>query len=208
MLRQAFCFIVESFIVYNLLHISFIIFKVPVAFSMKYCTAAQNIEWHGNGNLLKKIIMENSKTADLINDLIEINNDRVAGFEKATADIKDENIDLKAIFQRYAEQSRKNGQELAALVSNYGKVENGKSVTGSLHRAWIDVKSVFGGSDRAGILSEAERGEDAIKKAYNDALTSGELPVDVSTVVSEQAAKIKMSHDEVKALRDAAKISS
>ncbi|WP_243749142.1 PA2169 family four-helix-bundle protein [Mucilaginibacter agri] len=31
----------------------------------------------------------------VLNDLIEINKDRIAGFEKAIADIKDENIDLK-----------------------------------------------------------------------------------------------------------------
>ena len=146
--------------------------------------------------------MENSKTIDLLNDLIEINNDRVAGFEKVIADIKDENVDLKTAFQGYAEQSRKNGQELAALVGSYSKVETGKSVAGTLHRAWIDVKSVFGGSDRHSILSEAERGEDAIKKAYTDAIASGNLPGDAATVVSEQSAKIKKSHDEVKALRD------
>ncbi|WP_243749147.1 PA2169 family four-helix-bundle protein [Mucilaginibacter agri] len=52
-------------------------------------------------------------------------------------------------------------------------METGKSVSGTLHRAWIDVKSLFGGDDREGILSEAERGEDAIKKAYNDALNGG-----------------------------------
>ncbi len=152
--------------------------------------------------------MDNTKTVEVLNDLIEINNDRVAGFEKAIADIKDQNIDLKAAFLGYVEQSRKNGQELAALVGNYGKLETGKSVAGSIHRAWIDVKSLFGGNDRAGILSEAERGEDSIKKAYSDALSSGNLPSDVSTVVSEQAAKIKKSHDEVKALRDVAKAGS
>ena len=152
--------------------------------------------------------MDTSKTVDLLNDLIEINNDRIAGFEKAIADIKDENIDLKAAFQSYASQSRENGQELAALVGNYGKLETGNSVAGTLHRTWIDVKSLFGGNDRASILSEAERGEDAIKKAYSDALATGNLPADVSTVVSEQAAKIKKSHDEVKALRDAAKMTS
>ena len=152
--------------------------------------------------------MDTSKTVDLLNDLIEINNDRIAGFEKAIADIKDENVDLKAAFQGYAGQSRENGQELAALVGNYGDLETGKSVAGTLHRTWIDVKALFGGSDRASILSEAERGEDAIKKAYSDALASGNLPADVATVVSEQAAKIKKSHDEVKALRDAAKMTS
>lgn len=141
----------------------------------------------------------------VINDLIEINNDRVAGFEKAIADINDENIDLKAIFQGYAEQSRKNGQELAALVGSVDEVETGNSVSGTLHRAWIDVKSLFGGSDRASILSEAERGEDAIKKAYKDALSDGELASDALTIVSSQAQGINAAHDEIKALRDLAK---
>lgn len=144
-------------------------------------------------------------STSVINDLIEINNDRVAGFEKAIADIKDENIDLKALFQGYADQSRKNGQELAAIVGSVKQVETGKSIAGTLHRTWIDVKSLFGGDDRASILSEAERGEDAIKKAYKEAVASGELSSDVLSVVTEQQQKINSAHDQVKALRDAAK---
>jgi len=142
----------------------------------------------------------------VLNDLIEINNDRVAGFEKAISDINDENIDLKALFQGYAEQSRKNGQELAAIVGSVDDVETGNSVSGTLHRAWIDVKALFGGSDRASILSEAERGEDAIKKAYKDALEGGELPAHAVETVTSQASGIKAAHDEIKALRDAAKL--
>ncbi|MEO3407540.1 PA2169 family four-helix-bundle protein [Mucilaginibacter sp. CAU 1740] len=144
--------------------------------------------------------------AGVLNDLIEINNDRVAGFEKAIADIKEENIDLKELFQGYAEQSRKNGQELAALVGNAGEVETGTSVGGTLHRAWIDLKSIFGGSDRASILSEAERGEDAIKKAYQDALSGQELSAEAIAVVQNQAQEINAAHDQIKALRDTAKL--
>ena len=146
-----------------------------------------------------------SNAIGVINDLIEINNDRIAGFEKAIADINDENIDLKELFQGYAEQSRKNGQELAAIVGSADDIETGNSVSGTLHRAWIDVKSLFGGSDRASILSEAERGEDAIKKAYKDALSEGELPADAVSTVSSQAQGINAAHDQIKALRDAAK---
>ncbi len=145
------------------------------------------------------------KTVDILNDLIEINNDRLAGFEKAIADIKDENADLKDLFRSFAEQSRRNSQELAALVGDQEEVETGKSVSGTLHRAWIDVKSIFGGSDRASILSEAERGEDAIKKAYQQALNDGELPADAVQTVSNQAQGINAAHDQVKSLRDAAK---
>ena len=142
----------------------------------------------------------------VINDLIEINNDRVAGFEKAIADIKDENIDLKELFQGYAAQSRKNSEELAAIVGSADEVETGNSVSGTLHRAWIDVKSIFGGSDRESILSEAERGEDAIKKAYQDALNSEDLPAEALQTVTSQASEINAAHDQIKALRDTAKI--
>jgi uncharacterized protein (TIGR02284 family) len=146
-----------------------------------------------------------SEVQNIINDLIQLNNDRVAGFEKALADIDDENIDLKQLFQTYAQQSRKNGQELAAIIGDVADVETGTSIEGTLHRVWIDVKSIFGGSDREGILSEAERGEDAIKKAYHDAIQSGALPLDISEKVNHQAREIYSAHDRIKALRDAAK---
>jgi|TARA_R110002124_G_scaffold25999_3_gene93645 uncharacterized protein (TIGR02284 family) len=150
--------------------------------------------------------METSENAiGIINDLIEINNDRVAGFEKAIADIDDEHVDLKELFQEYAQQSRINGQELASIVGSIDEVETGNSVSGTLHRVWIDVKSLFGGSDRASILSEAERGEDAIKKAYQDALNDVDLPSMAVETVRKQAQKINTAHDRIKVLRDIAK---
>lgn len=42
------------------------------------------------------------KATTILNELAEVNNDRVEGFEKAIADIKDENLDLKAVFQDYS----------------------------------------------------------------------------------------------------------
>jgi uncharacterized protein (TIGR02284 family) len=91
-------------------------------------------------------------------------------------------------------------------VGVFEEVETRNSVSGTLHCAWIDVKSLFRANDRASILSEAERGEDAIKKAYQDALTSGELPSEAVEMVSTQAQEINVAHDQIKALRDAAKL--
>jgi len=142
----------------------------------------------------------------VLNDLIEINNDRVAGFEKVIADIKDENLDLRNLFQEFADQSRGFGEELATFIGDADDVETGKSVGGTLHRAWIDVKSLFGGSDRGSILAEAERGEDAIKKAYEDALSSQELPADARETVLQQSQDINAAHDRIKALRDNANL--
>ncbi|ACT93076.1 ferritin-like domain-containing protein [Dyadobacter fermentans] len=149
--------------------------------------------------------MSTNENASLIGDLIEINNDRVAGFEKVIEDIKDENVDLKAIFAEYAQQSRKNVQELSAIAGTAPHLEEDKSVSGTLHRVWIDVKSLFGGSDRASILSEAERGEDAIKKAYQDAVNRSGLSLEAQEIIRGQAQGIYAAHDRIKALRDAAK---
>lgn len=150
-------------------------------------------------------MLNNEKSVSILNDLIEINNDRVAGFEKAIADINEENVDLKALFQEFTAQSRKFSQELTAIVTTHAaEAETGTSVAGNLHRAWIDVKALFGGRDRRSILEEAERGEDAIKKAYHDALREGVLTGEAALTVSTQAEDIQSAHDKIKALRDAA----
>ncbi|NCD70328.1 ferritin-like domain-containing protein [Mucilaginibacter agri] len=146
------------------------------------------------------------KSVEVLNDLIEINNDRVEGFEKAIADLSDNDADLKSLFQTYSQQSRKNTQELTQAVTKYDNdVQIGSSVSGAIHRAWIDVKAAFTGKDRASILSECERGEDAIKKAYQSALNSGDLSGELSVIVSRQAQEQRLAHDKVKALRDSAK---
>lgn len=154
-------------------------------------------------------MQNNEKAIGLINDLIELNNDRIAGFEKALSDIDDEDVDLKALFQDYATQSRKYTQELTVLVANYGgEVETGTSVAGTLHRVWIDVKALFGGSDRVSILSEAERGEDAIKKGYETAVRDGSIPTTAMPTLIEQLQGVQFAHDNIKVLRDAAKAMS
>ncbi len=149
--------------------------------------------------------MENSeKTVEILNDLIQINNDRADGFERAAADLSDENIDLKATFEKLSSGSRTNVTELAGLVGRHHEnPDTGNTVLGTLHRAWIDIKATFGGDSRHSILAECERGEDAIKKAYKDALQETDLGEQVRSVLLAQQEGINASHDAIKALRDA-----
>lgn len=151
--------------------------------------------------------MENQqKTVEVLNDLIEINNDRADGFDRAAKDINEENIDLKAVFEKFSSGSRKNVTELAGLVGKQGdSPDTGNTILGTLHRAWIDIKATFGGSDRHSILQECERGEDAIKKAYKDALQENDLGSEVRDMLLAQQTEINASHDVIKGLRDANK---
>jgi uncharacterized protein (TIGR02284 family) len=142
-------------------------------------------------------------SVEVINDLIQINNDRIDGFERASKDLGEGDSDLKAIFQKFASDSRQNVQELSAFIGQLGgDLETGNSATGTIHRAWLDVKATFSGHDRKSILEECERGEDAIKKAYKDALTEGGLSAQFSQVLVQQQQLINQGHDSIKALRD------
>ena len=141
-----------------------------------------------------------TKTTDVLNDLIQINNDRIAGFEKASNGLDSSDMDLKTTFDKLAGDSRKNVAELKSIVG--ADAENGTSVSGSIHRAWIDVKATFSGRDRKGILEECERGEDAIKKAYKTAMEETNLSADATAAITRQKQVVDAGHNEIKSLRD------
>ncbi|MCO5937250.1 PA2169 family four-helix-bundle protein [Mucilaginibacter sp. RB4R14] len=144
------------------------------------------------------------KSVEVLNDLIEINNDRIDGFDRASKDLGEADVDLKAVFDQFASDSRKNVQELSQAVGQAGgEVETGNTATGTIHRAWIDIKATFTGHDRKSILEECERGEDAIIKAYRDALFEDNgLAPQFAAVVAQQQQAINEDHDRIKALRN------
>ena len=144
------------------------------------------------------------KSIEVLNDLIEINNDRIAGFAHASKELGDNDLDLRALFQSLREESRYNVHELSLAVSKIGgEAETGTSGSGTLHRMWLDVKATFSGHDRKSILEECERGEDAIKKAYQDALSpDNDLSPEVTEIIANQQVGIIAAHNQIKALRD------
>lgn len=153
--------------------------------------------------------MDNEKhVAETLNDLIEINNDRIEGYTRALEDLKDDqDRDLHKLFEDYIQQTRRFNSELKPLVLIRGEAPaEGTLMTGKLHRLWLDVKATFSGHDRKSILEECERGEDASKKAYEEALQDAmHLPTHVADVVRQQAAKQKAAHDRIRDMRDMAR---
>ncbi|MEO6729576.1 MAG: PA2169 family four-helix-bundle protein [Ferruginibacter sp.] len=149
----------------------------------------------------------NEKLVEVLNDLIEINNDRVTGYEKAAEDTRDIDVDLQAIFHSMANDSRKYAAELTSEVSKFGgEPATGSTNSGKIYRVWMDVKATFSGHDRQSVLESCEFGEDAAQKAYKAALAS-DAEIDASTrqLITDQQASLKTAHDLIKKYRDAHK---
>jgi uncharacterized protein (TIGR02284 family) len=144
-----------------------------------------------------------SEAAEVLNDLIEIHNDRIEGYEKAIKELKDEDLDLKVLFTGLIGQSHQCKLELGTEVQALGKdMETSTTNRGKIYRAWMDIKAAFTGNSSHNILESCEYGEDAAQKAYADALDSEDLPAYLVDILQKQRAILADSHDEIKALRD------
>lgn len=142
-------------------------------------------------------------TTTILNDLIQINNDRIAGYERAIGELKEKDSDLKSIFTDMISESKQNKAELAAEVTARGEeVDTDTTNSGKIYRVWMDIKATFTGHDRKSILASCEFGEDAAQKAYKMALEEDELPFNMNTLIFNQRLSLKTSHDKIKALRD------
>lgn len=149
--------------------------------------------------------MENQKSIDALNKLIEINNDRVEGYETAAKEA--DSADLKSLFASLQITSQNNLTELRSEVTRLGgKPEEGTRVTGKFFRAWMDVKAAFTGNDRKTILNSCEFGEDKALETYENVLEEnrGDLAPEQLALIAKQQASLTTDHDRVKALRDAA----
>lgn len=148
-----------------------------------------------------------NKTVEVLNDLIQINNDRIEGYQKANEELKATDTDLHNLFTSFITQSADLKLALEAEIATLGgEIETGTTTSGKIYRIWMDVKLLFTGKDRQAILDTCEFGEDAAQKAYREAEKSDDIPLDVRQLISTQKVDLKTSHDKVRILRDSEKV--
>ena len=146
----------------------------------------------------------NKELVEMLNDLVQINNDRIEGYEKAIEDTGAAAA-YKVTFEKMIVQSTRYRDELITAVRKAGGDPEWDATTnsGKIYRAWMDVKSAFTGHSDKSALELCEFGEDAAQKAYQEALEdSSMMPAEIRSLIISQQAGLKESHDLIKAARD------
>ena len=144
--------------------------------------------------------MTNDNTISVLNNLIETLKDGEKGFKSAAEGVKNSSIRTK--FLDYSRERGLMASELQAEVRRLGgDPDKSGSMSGSLHRGWLDLKAALSGHDDHAVVAEAERGEDVAKGVYENALKEN-LPAATHTIVQQQAVKVRRAHDDVRAIRD------
>lgn len=121
---------------------------------------------------------------DCFNDLILVCLDGERGFRRC-ADLASDPT-LKAMFRNRADSCAEAAAELQQMVVMHGgEPSQTSSITGSLHRRWIDLQMLFNGDDDGQLLEECDRGEAVALEAYREALRR-DLPSDAIAMIERQ----------------------
>jgi uncharacterized protein (TIGR02284 family) len=141
---------------------------------------------------------QNKTAISTLNTLIETCQDGAQGFQTAAEALQ--NNSTKELFRQYARERTQCAEELRGEVRRLGgNPEQGGSVSGAMHRGWMNIKSAVAGKSDSAIVAEAERGEDVAVQTYQKAIQS-DLPPDVKGKIQRQLTQIKAAHDRVREL--------
>lgn len=132
-----------------------------------------------------------------INALIEKNIDGYKGFRKASESAK--NMHLRDYLMDEASERKEFADELLKSLKNFNPEWNDDaegSATATLHRSWINFKSLLTGNDDKSILEECMRGDRASVDEYDAFLKEHpSVSDDIKTLIKNQMDKIVNSLD-------------
>lgn len=138
-----------------------------------------------------------------LNGLLEKNKDAEKGYEKAAENAQ--SLNLKTYFKRKHGERMDFCQQLKAEIRTFGaKPEDSGSVTGALHRTWMEVKTWFSADTDEAMLEEAIRGEKAAVAEYKEVLGDVTLPPSTSALLTMQMDTISADLATIKSLEDLA----
>ena len=137
-----------------------------------------------------------------VEGILEKSIDAEKGFETAAENSK--SISLKNYF---LEKSRQRGSFIAELKielykRDFTAAESSGSLTGDVHRVWMDIKSALTGDNDEAMLEESIRGEKIAFKEFEQVLETEYLSLEMRNLLSKQYSIIKNDLETIKTIED------
>lgn len=122
------------------------------------------------------------KISDKLNELLVKNYDAEKRYMSAIEIVGDDR--LKMFFKRRVTDRSKFAKELRTEVLRYGQIpEDTGSLTETLNRNWINLKSILNSNNEEVVLEAAVKFEEAILEDYNELLKDRTLPPSVDSLL-------------------------
>lgn len=148
--------------------------------------------------------MRQDKAIEVFNTLININNNRIEGYETASKETTD--ADLKSLFFHLGQSSLKCKRQLIYEIRKMGgePIDGGGTISNTFSKVWNDLKGVFTKNDRISILNSCDYEENVAVDAYYQTMNNNleSLDSEQQTLLNKQYQSINEGLNKIKALRD------
>ncbi len=148
--------------------------------------------------------MDRTKTVDVLNTFISINNKREKKYESAF--IETDDPDLKNLFKSFLKKNEKYKELLISEVEKLGgePALATERATFQFLKIWLRLKSKYSLKDREEILNCCEYDEDVFIKTYRNILINNfqYLTLKQLDILKVQLQSISINHDILKNLGD------
>lgn len=141
---------------------------------------------------------------ETFNDLIRAHSDRTAAYEKAALSLKPQESGLSTLFSEIIKESHQCIAEINSRLIPEGEIpEEHLSLAGKIYKVWADVNVTFSSNPNYSLLDICEKYEDAMVKAYQEALHhTGTLTSSDITLLEAQREVVRKTHNVIKNKRD------
>lgn len=141
---------------------------------------------------------EQNKSIKTYNNLITICADSKKGYEHAAENIDNETLEMT--FRRFSKEREDFIEQLQEQVEQLkGDPEEEGSVSGSIHRSWMDIKAALTSGNEESIIKACITGEETAISEYEAALKETSMTPAARQIVAEQYSRIKQSLAAIKA---------
>lgn len=147
--------------------------------------------------------MNTKKSIQVLHSLIELNNDRIEGYQMASAETTDNA--LLALFHHFISSSTHCQEELSEeIIQLGGTAAERTGNSDSFFNNWMEVKYALNNNDRKAVLHHCTGGEDKALETYNNVLTNDVdfLTIEQHKMIYKQYVMLKSAHEQIKAVRD------
>lgn len=146
----------------------------------------------------------NSTVTEILNDLISIHNDRIAGYEQALVRVPDLDDNLKYAFEDIILKAKDYKLQLSEKISEAtSDSKKGPTILGMIYKAWMDLKMTFTGNTRKAIIAYCQYNEDIAQCAYQAALNVHvDMNSDVRLLIEDQQEALQQTHNLVKKYKE------
>jgi uncharacterized protein (TIGR02284 family) len=140
----------------------------------------------------------------LVADIMKINNDRIAIYQKA---VEMPNIDkcLKRNLQEIVSKGMEHRDELIEKITelNGNSSKSGTTLLGKIYRAWVDLRVAFSYSSEKAVISSCLYNEEIALHAYVAATdTRQSLNADITRMIEKHKDALRNSHEQIRKYRE------